>query len=119
MEAQSDTLVILDCCEAGLAAVASQNEENTPSEYRKELIGACGWDTSTRNHMSPGLCQILEDVFIKENRVDMSTFSLVRRLNNNLVKSKGRKGPPQAVHYILRRNMKDKMVLHKLDTTQG
>ena len=119
MKALCDTLVILDCCEAGMAAVTSQqpnglsDEHGEPINYRKELIGACGWRTSTGAHMSPALCDAIKTSLAQEDS-SISTSSLVRLMNNYLV-SHMDESAPQAVHYILRRNSKDKMILPRLE----
>ncbi|KAF2803055.1 uncharacterized protein BDZ99DRAFT_526801 [Mytilinidion resinicola] len=131
MDAECDTLVILDCCNAGLAAVSSQNvhaldggkkrnakldEYEKENPYRKELIGACGWDIDTRNHMSSALFKVMKVEFPAPRFSTMSTPTLVRRMNYSLVQHIGeRRSPPQAVHYILQRNGKDKMTLPRLN----
>ena len=118
MNALCDTLVILDCCEAGMAAVTSQQPSGLSDEhrkrinYRKELIGACGWRTSTGAHMSPALCATIK-TSLEEEDSSISTSSLVRLMNNYLV-SHMDESAPQAVHYILQRNSKDKMILPRL-----
>ena len=118
MDALCDTLVILDCCEAGMAAVTSQrqngssDENGKPINYRKELIGACGWRTDTRAHMSPALCATIK-ASLEEEDSSISTSSLVRLMNNHLVSHIDEEAP-QAVHYILQRNSKDKMILPRL-----
>ncbi|KAF1951962.1 hypothetical protein CC80DRAFT_508321 [Byssothecium circinans] len=119
LKANSDTLIILDCCNAGLAAATSQKPEalndllrKYPTERRKELIGACGWEIETGYHLAPALCTVLKNR-LPTGGSDMSTFTLVRDMNNELVgKSKG--SAPQAVHYILQSNPNSKMILSNL-----
>lgn len=120
MQAEFDTLMILDCCNAGLAAASSQEEEalndpgqptETVTRYRKELIGASSWGTDTDDRMSPALLKSLDDAR-REGFSSISTPSLVRRMNNCLVREiGGTDSPAQAVHYILQRNNADKMIL--------
>lgn len=121
MQAPFDTLMILDCCNAGLAAVTTQAEEalvdpedqspETVTRHRKELIGASSWGTNTGDRMSPALWNSLDNA-IEEGFLSISTPSLVRRMNNWLVNQRdGMNSPAQAVHYILRRNDADKMIL--------
>lgn len=132
MKAESDTLVILDCCCAGLATVTSQNPgavgDNmaTVSNFRKELIGACGWFVDTYSDMSDALRSSLDRGLPNSSRT-ISTHTLVRLTNNRLVqlfntRARGAE-PPQAVHYLLQRNNKNKMVLPRFDIdrdrTQG
>ena len=118
MDAPCDTLVILDCCNAGMAAVTSQQPsglndmQENPTDYRKELIGACGWGTDTFDHMCLALCNAIKTGLEKEHS-SISTFTLVRLMNNYLV-TRRREKHPQAVHYILQRNSKDKMILPRL-----
>lgn len=121
MQAKFDTLMILDCCNAGLAAASSQVGEalndpeqspETVTNYRKELIGASSWGTDTKDRMSPALWNSLYNA-IREGFLSISTPSLVRRMNNWLVTEiYGMYSPAQAVHYILKRNDSDKMILH-------
>lgn len=118
MDAPCDTLVILDCCEAGLAAVTSQqasgldDKQQNRTSYRKELVGACGWGTETMKHMSLALCDAIKNG-LEEEHSSISTSTFVRLMNNYLV-TRLREKPPQAVHYILQRNSKDKMILPRL-----
>jgi hypothetical protein len=118
MSAGYDTLVILDCCEAGLAAAeviriegAQQEQgggddkpENSRGDNpapRKELIGACGWGNFTRSKMSPAMCNILKEELQPGSSI--STFTLVNFMNSDLVeKYKGDRNVSQAVHYMLR-----------------
>ena len=101
-----------------MAAVTSQqpsglnDKQENPTNYRKELIGACGWGTDTMNYMSLALCNAIKTGLEKEHS-SISTFTLVRLMNNYLV-TRLRENPPQAVHYILQRNSKDKMILPRL-----
>ncbi|KAK4456766.1 hypothetical protein QBC42DRAFT_351021 [Cladorrhinum samala] len=124
MKAESDTLVILDCCCAGMATVTSQHPgalgDNmaTVSNFRKELIGACGWFVDTYSDMSKALCASLDRGLPNSSRT-ISTHTLVRLTNNRLVqlfntRERGHE-PPQAVHYLLQRNNKNKMVLPRFD----
>ncbi|KAF3908512.1 hypothetical protein ABW21_db0205676 [Orbilia brochopaga] len=116
MSVPCDTLIILDCCEAGLAAInLARLELEDASDFRKEMIGACGWDTSTLNHMSPSLWQSLDDS-VHEDFGSISTSSLVRRMNIRILRSTDwdedpDNKPPQAVHYVLQRNVGGKMIL--------
>ena len=137
MDASGDTLIILDCCEAGLAAAGAihteeafenaGDENNTDDSAshqevllpRKELIGACGWGNETMNHMSPAMCKTLSAL---KGRSSISTFTLVNSMNSRLVSDyKKERYVPQAVHYVLRDtrrpNDKDmlagKIILHR------
>ena len=173
MSAPNDTLIILDCCNAGLAAATSQHldalnkDESGSNPYNKELIGACGWGTKTYDHLSGALCDVLKQrlqgtpspdttlsdihttpmdaIFLEDvthddafqdvgppdtasldfeedgtegedDAPDMSTFTLIRAINNRLMQSFGpyAVSPPQAVHYVLQRSRKRKMVLENL-----
>ncbi|KAK4231624.1 hypothetical protein QBC38DRAFT_451255 [Podospora fimiseda] len=124
MSAESDTLIILDCCCAGLATISSQHpgglgdNMETVSNYRKELIGACGWLVDTYGDMSDALCSALQRGLPNWNRT-ISTHTLVRLTNNRLVqlfntRQEGQE-PPQAVHYLLQRNNKNKMILPRFE----
>ncbi|KAK3987540.1 hypothetical protein QBC44DRAFT_400226 [Cladorrhinum sp. PSN332] len=128
MKAECDTLVILDCCCAGLATVSSQHpgalgdNMETVSNYRKELIGACGWFVDTYGDMSDALCSSLQRGLPNSNRTIL-THTLVRLTNNRLVqlfntRCRGEE-PPQAVHYLLQRNNKNKMILPRFERGGG
>ncbi|KAF3908542.1 hypothetical protein ABW21_db0206966 [Orbilia brochopaga] len=113
MNVQCDTLIILDCCEAGRAAINLAQKEDDRCKFRKELTGACGWNATTGSHMSPSIWNSLRDS-IAEDFDSISTSSLVRRMNSQLIRSShwGReRSPPQAVHYVLQRHVGGKMVL--------
>ncbi|EGX52649.1 hypothetical protein AOL_s00007g432 [Orbilia oligospora ATCC 24927] len=111
-EMECDTLAILDCCEAGAGATTTLAEENEHViKYRKELIGACGWRAETSYHMTPTLCSVLRRG-LPEVQNSMSTSTLIRRMNNRMVRIG--KAAPQAVHYLLKRNEIDKIVLPRL-----
>ncbi|KAF3200873.1 hypothetical protein TWF679_000627 [Orbilia oligospora] len=107
-----DTLAILDCCDAGAGATTSLAEEDEHViPYRKELIGACGWRAEAYFHMTPTLCSVLRRG-LPEVRNSISTSTLVRRMNNRMVRIG--KAAPQAVHYLLKRNEIGKIVLPRL-----
>ncbi|RVD90406.1 uncharacterized protein DFL_001372 [Arthrobotrys flagrans] len=110
MTAQKDVLIILDCCDAGLAATKSGEwNPDIKSQYRKELIGACGWNNTTCNMMSKAMISCLEDAR-KNKKRSISTTTLVLQMNNWLVSDLKRgdtHSPPQAVHYILQRARTD------------
>ncbi|KAK6503781.1 hypothetical protein TWF481_008787 [Arthrobotrys musiformis] len=111
-EAECDTLAILDCCDAGLAATCNTGNK-TSNNHRTEIIGACGWNTSTYHHMSPAMWTVLKSgLFYKQDSTP--TSALVRKMNNKLV-SIG-KHAPQAVHYCLTPNNIGRIVLPRLDT---
>ncbi|KIX92371.1 uncharacterized protein Z520_11979 [Fonsecaea multimorphosa CBS 102226] len=112
MDAQFDTLVILDCCDAGLAALSSRKDRKAQEKkykepadkekmnYCKELVGACSWANTTENHMSPALCLALEHYKRPGNSISMAT--LVRYMNDKLGDEYIKGNPvPQAVHYVL------------------
>jgi hypothetical protein len=118
MKCPHDVLVILDCCDAGLAAACSQEryDQGPPATTRKELIGACGWGVDAGYHMSPALSKVIEEGFPRAES-SMSTPTLIRRMNNLLAKKlkDGKTGQPtQGVHYLLQRNSEDKMILPNL-----
>lgn len=142
MKARCDTLVILDCCDAGLAAVTDTmlranlepHIEGCPdlwSEFRKELLGACSWGNSTWDRMSPSLVKVLttaEDLWRPPRRGEegengrrmISLSTLVRLMNIELVREwKQRRADsmekfPQAVHYQLRRTRGEPIALERL-----
>jgi hypothetical protein len=123
IDAHCDTLVILDCCNAGLAAVEDLSGFGTDDlwhEYRKELVGACGWGLKTQNWMSPAMSEAMRD--IPNGAMSMST--IVRRMNNILAQRylRSRSGGddedyedhvPQAVHFVLRRTERDRIILEQ------
>lgn len=137
MRANCDTLVILDCCNAGLAAITdimlNQNLDaevmrgcpDPSSPYRKELLAACSWSNNTWDRMSPSLCKVLteaEDLWKDAGgqRRHISVSTLVRLMNNELAREHrvlcgGRLDEvPQAVHYVLRRSKRRPITLEKL-----
>ncbi|KIW77311.1 hypothetical protein Z517_09757 [Fonsecaea pedrosoi CBS 271.37] len=102
MDAKTHTIIILDCREAVLASVTSQENGKSSQKpaYQKELIGACGWGLSTRNDMSEAMCTTFKGLDKKDDT--MSTITLVSRMNHHMVKSFGGVGTvPQAVRYLL------------------
>ncbi|OAG35450.1 hypothetical protein AYO21_10400 [Fonsecaea monophora] len=116
MDAETHTIIILNCREAVLASVTSQENEKSSqkSAYRKELIGACGWGLSTRNDMSEAMCTIFKNLDKKKDDT-MSAITLVSRMNHHMVKSFGGAGTvPQAVHYLLERSAVDSIRLPRL-----
>jgi hypothetical protein len=119
MKCPHDVLVILDCCDAGLAAACSQEryDQGPPATTRKELIGACGWGVDAGYHMSPALAEVIREHF-PEPESSMSTPTLIRRMNESLVKEwkdGNKEQPTQGVHYLLQRNSEDKMILPNLN----
>jgi len=116
-----DTLFILDCSDAGVAAVTpeedeeDEEDEETPrNESRKELIGAGGWGLDTRDRMSQALCRALENELPAVGD-DLSTHTLIRRMNNILYDWYAGDGTVrQAVHYLLKRTGRPKMVIPHL-----
>jgi len=137
MAAKCHTLVILDCCNAGLAAINTQEddgldeadnseeddaqdaddgkEQDYDHQYRKELIGACAWGKSTRSRMSPAMCKVLKEGLPCAD-ASMSTFTLARRMNNYLINwFDGSGSVPQAVHYVLRKTSATKLALKRVD----
>ncbi|OAL33581.1 hypothetical protein AYO20_07088 [Fonsecaea nubica] len=135
LDAQNDTLVILDCCNAGLATVGRawqgvemgdytakiQESDEKLNPYRKELIGACGWDVATANWMTRALLQSLEyQLRDKLHAVSMPT--VVRDMNTILGDKfleaggghRDRKAFPQTVHYLLDRTRRGRILLEAL-----
>lgn len=122
MDAGCDTLTILDCCDAGLAAVSDRglyrrdfatDPVDVRSDFRKELLGACSWGNETADHMSASLVKVLtmaQELARAGDVVSVST--LVRMINIDLA---GKTGVvPQAVHYSLRRTGRDPILLPRL-----
>lgn len=124
MDADCDTLTILDCCDAGLAAVNDEylynldfatNPVDLRGNFRKELLGACSWGNETFEHMSPSLVKVLtkaRDLGLPGDVISVST--LVRMMNIDLAGTEGVQVVPQAVHYNLRRTERDPIVLPRL-----
>ncbi|KAJ4360870.1 uncharacterized protein N0V89_001437 [Didymosphaeria variabile] len=102
MESQSDTLVFLNCCDAGLAASSTKRDTDPSSKYRKTLIAAGGWNTKVHHHFFDPLCNILSR--IARTGESISTETLKDKINRELlphIRNKG--GPPQAIlHGFLR-----------------
>lgn len=118
MDAPCNTLVILDCCHAGLASAMGRFEAKEDFPFRKELLAACTWGDKTQSRMSPALCDVLEKIFTDG---DMSVWTVVREMNEILVKKflenkkKNKKTEvPQAVHFVLRRTQRDRILLNRL-----
>lgn len=117
MEIQYDTLVILDCCNAGLASAMGQDEE-IHNTHRKELLAACTWGNETRDRMSPALCEALQSIGDGANGLS----TLVRKMNNSLARQNitnaGESGfpyaVPQAAHYVLGRTEVQRIILKNL-----
>lgn len=108
MRAPCNTLVILDCENAELAAVAPA----PPTSFRKELIGAWCWGNKNRHHMSRSLARALWAAQqLDGNDRMVTTSTLVRMMNDNLAddphntnaqgKVEERLNIPQAVHHVL------------------
>ncbi|KAF3088176.1 hypothetical protein TWF706_010948 [Orbilia oligospora] len=108
-----DTLAILDCCDAGAGATTTSLAEKDEQviDYKKELIGACGWRAEARYHMTPTLCSVLRSG-LREVQHSMSISTLIRRMNNRMVGIG--EAAPQAVHYLLKRNTVGKIILPRL-----
>jgi len=130
MRTDVDTLFILDCCDAGVAAVTpeedqddeddeddeedEEDEENPENQSRKELIGAGGWGLDTRDRMSQALCRALGDE-LQNFGDDLSTHTLIRKMNIILYEWYAGDGTVrQAVHYLLKRTGRPKMVIPHL-----
>lgn len=117
MDARGDTLIILDCCNAGLASALRLGDEDQFHEFRKELLAACTWGNEADGHMSEALCKVLNS--IGEDAHGIST--VVRKMNNILYeKFRGSKEHPenrlitQAAHYVLRRTRTEQIIIEKL-----
>lgn len=123
MHAKCDTLIILDCCDAGLAAVSAPQQgrwgsggsifsQEPVGRYRKELIGACSWGTTTQDRMSIAMCEALSSL---KGGGTLSVATLVRYMNNELLRvwvdSDMEEHVPQAVHYLLARTMRNRIIL--------
>lgn len=118
MESECDTLVIMDCCNAGLASAMAQDGPDPGHNFRKELLGACSWGDETDDRMSQALCKVLAEIIQADG---IST--LVRKMNNILVRTfvedtkrnkDRRQAVPQAVHYVLGRTTADRIILPRL-----
>ncbi|KAI7781670.1 hypothetical protein LA080_014436 [Diaporthe eres] len=118
MASQCDTLVVLDCCNAGLASAMAQDGPDPEHNFRKELLGACTWGNETEDRMSQALCKVLSEIHQADG---IST--LVRKMNNILVRSfvantrrtrDREQVVPQAVHYVLRRTAAERIILPRL-----
>ncbi|KAK6330647.1 hypothetical protein TWF718_002844 [Orbilia javanica] len=105
LEAQKDVLVILDCCNAGMAATTMRRELdlNRRSQYRKELIGACSWRLATRNLMSKAMTSSLENTR-SEGRRSISTLTLVSEMDQwlaiRMAEGNGQ-DPHQPLHSVI------------------
>ncbi len=106
MKANFDTLIILNCCNAGLAAV-TELERPDIGRYRKELLGACAWKAATMGVMDVVMSLAIE-AFLKREGDSVSISSLVRHINNVLALridiTPGGQRITQAVHYVLQGN---------------
>ncbi|KAF3765779.1 hypothetical protein M406DRAFT_356050 [Cryphonectria parasitica EP155] len=136
IDAECDTLTILDCCGAGLAAVSNleevveqkskwqrlqrlQFQVEDGHEFhgtRNELIAASTWAESTPG-MASAMIEALEWNLEREGSM-ASAPTIIRNMNNILaaeyVSDWRRNAPyamPQAVHYILRRTLRPKILL--------
>ncbi|POS71141.1 hypothetical protein DHEL01_v210465 [Diaporthe helianthi] len=117
MDAKVDTLIILDCCNAGLASALRLGDENDTHDFRKELLAACTWGNETYGHMSEALCNVLDT--IEGDAFGMST--VVRKMNSFLYDKFRRLNQhpqngliTQAAHYVLRRTRTEQIVLEKM-----
>ena len=135
---KSDSLIILDCCSAGLAAATEQHmnkltkEDFRFSPFKKELIGACGWTATTSDQMSSAMCEIMnkrvnkmnmklrKDVKNEHGIRNMSTSTFVHAMNNLIMQKYVKNGlstkeaPAQAVHYVLSRSRKGELFLEDM-----
>lgn len=105
ISSESDTLVILDCCEAGLATVRelSRDVMYYDDSFRKELIGACTWGTITQDRMSKALCQVLRERLMDRGDT-ISCSALICEMNDILARNEHEdEHVPQAVHFPLQR----------------
>lgn len=118
MESECDTLVILDCCNAGLASAMAQDGPDPEHSFRKELLGACTWGNETDDRMSRALCKVLTEIIQADG-----VSTLVRKMNNILVRGfvantkrheDRQQVVPQAVHYVLGRTTAERIILPRL-----
>ncbi|EPS45953.1 hypothetical protein H072_10 [Dactylellina haptotyla CBS 200.50] len=108
VDALTNILVILDCCNAGLAASTMNKmiQYGAISEYRKELIGACGWGNKTQDLMSEAMISCLNKHLGDEACMSISSTTLVTEMDNWLatkLRSKSKKNPAQAVYCLIQR----------------
>lgn len=88
MDAPCDMVLILDCCDTGLASVVDTSA-TTPgtqerrSKYRKELLGACTWGNEAVGRMSLVMCDVLMEN-ANYPHPGMSVSTLARQMNNLL-----------------------------------
>ncbi|KAM7190683.1 hypothetical protein V8F33_009347 [Rhypophila sp. PSN 637] len=57
--AECDVLVILDCCNAGLARAIGLEDKHTHNLHPKELITASDWGSTTEDRLAAALCEAL------------------------------------------------------------
>ncbi|KAH0829545.1 hypothetical protein FOPE_10595 [Fonsecaea pedrosoi] len=115
MDAETHTIIILNCREAVLASVTGQENEKSyrESAYHKELIGACGLGSTTPKYMSEAMCTTFKGLDKKNE--PMTTLDLVHGMNHHMVKSLGGTGKvPQAVYYLLGRSTMNNICLPRL-----
>jgi len=128
--AKCDTLVILDCCDAGLATVRAltgdvldddEQDEGSWLPFRKELIGACTWENKTADRMSGEMCNALRTLLLNEAHPDArsSGHTLIREMNNLLAEhflQNDERYVAQAVHFLLRRTTRERILLENRNT---
>ncbi|KAM7213015.1 hypothetical protein V8F06_011617 [Rhypophila decipiens] len=57
--AECDVLVILDCCNAGLAGARGLEDKHTHNLHSKKLIAASDWGSTTEDRLAAALCEAL------------------------------------------------------------
>ncbi|KAI0596335.1 hypothetical protein F4775DRAFT_594387 [Biscogniauxia sp. FL1348] len=117
MRAACDTIVILDCQHASLAATSLRDNNQQVDNYRKEFIGANGWREEIGTHISPALIGILGSAFPPPTS-SISTFDLVRRMNIRMLETEVENGqnPARCMHYLFQRNSLSEVSLPNLNT---
>lgn len=113
LEAPCNTLTILDCENADLAALIP-NSRDLPKGFQKELIVARNWGDKIDHHMSQSLAKALTKTApqLKTLGGKISVSALVRLMNessrvddehggNAERRASQRVNVPQAVHHVL------------------
>ncbi|KAF2449945.1 hypothetical protein P171DRAFT_481001 [Karstenula rhodostoma CBS 690.94] len=98
MNSASDTLVFLNCCHAGLAAHAIEENQGKASVFRKTLITMGGWGTKCANQYLQPLCNSLAEI-AKTGKL-MFVVILKDRISKGLLKHENfwkKRRPPQPI----------------------
>ncbi|KAJ4360869.1 uncharacterized protein N0V89_001436 [Didymosphaeria variabile] len=115
--ANKDTLQIIYYSGHGYMSMRQQedaNDDNVPHEYRKVLITASGWGQNAYSDFGVAFSQAIRS--ISDKMCDKSTETLTAKTNRRLSRRfTNFHKPPQAHHILLRRSLRQKIMLERLE----